>query len=91
MFKIMENYRIAASVEALGLAPIFEVLDTLGLPKDPPMQGKIPSIDISRIAGMGQRILGLNLFINFYISEDIKDTTRNRMMVRMQARSKARF
>ncbi|XP_077258121.1 neprilysin-11 [Temnothorax americanus] len=70
-----------ASVEALGLEPIFEVLNSLGLPKEPPMQGKIPSLDISRIAGIGQRTLGLSLFINFYISEDVKDTTRNRMMM----------
>lgn len=86
-----ENYWIAASVEALGLKPIFEVLDSLGLPKEPPMQGKIPSIDISRIAGTGQRTLGLNLFINFYISEDVKDTTRNRMMVRMLPHLKYKF
>lgn len=46
------------------------------------MQGKIPSLDISRLTGVAQRALGLNLFINFYISEDVKDTTRNRMMVR---------
>jgi len=87
VFKITENYRIAASVEALGLEPIFEVLDSLGLPKEPPMQDKIPSLDISRVAGMGQRTLSLNLFINFYISEDVKDTTRNRMMVKKRLKS----
>lgn len=79
---ITEYRRIAASVEALGLEPIFEVLEKLGLPKEPPMQSKTPSIDISRLAGKAQRMLGLNLLINFYISEDVKDTTRNRMMVR---------
>lgn len=47
------------------------------------MQGNIPSLDIARLAGVGQRALGLNLLINFYISEDIKDTTKNRMMVRI--------
>lgn len=84
----MENYRITASVEALGLEPIFEVLDNLGLSKDPPMQGKIPLIDIARVAGTAQRMLGSNIFVNFYISEDVRDNTRNRMMVRMPARSK---
>lgn len=48
------------------------------------MQGNIPSLDISRLTGVAQRALGLNLFINFYISEDVKDTTRNRMMVRVK-------
>lgn len=76
--------RIAATVEALGLEPIFEVLDKLGLPKEPPMQSKAPGIDLPRIAGMAQRTLGLNFLIHFYISEDIRDTTRNRMMVRIR-------
>ncbi|XP_011050967.1 PREDICTED: neprilysin-11-like isoform X1 [Acromyrmex echinatior] len=70
-----------ASVEALGLEPIFEALNSLGLPKEPPMQDKIPSLDISRMAGIAQRTLGLNLFVNFYISEDIKDTTKNAMVM----------
>lgn len=76
-------YHIAESVEALGLEPIYEVFDKLGLPKTPPMPGKVPSFDISRILGAARRMLGLNLFAHFYISEDIKNTTRNRIMVRI--------
>nr|XP_050867273.1 neprilysin-4-like isoform X1 [Vespula vulgaris]XP_050867274.1 neprilysin-4-like isoform X1 [Vespula vulgaris] len=69
-----------ASIETLGLEPIFEVFEKIGLPADPPLQVKVPSLDLSQIAGRTRRILGLNLLVNFYISEDIRDTTRNRIM-----------
>ncbi|KAH0952283.1 hypothetical protein HN011_005253 [Eciton burchellii] len=71
----------AASAEALGLEPIYEVFHRLGLSKNPPMPGKTSSLDISRILGVARRMLDLNLFVHFYISEDIKNTTRNRIMM----------
>ncbi|KAG7199393.1 hypothetical protein KM043_014024 [Ampulex compressa] len=70
-----------ASVEALGLKPIFDVLTMLGLPTEPPVQGRMAAIDVATIAGIAQRALGLNILVNFYISEDIRDTTKNRMMM----------
>ncbi|CAK9802982.1 Endothelin-converting enzyme 1 [Anthophora quadrimaculata] len=71
----------AASIEALGLKPIHETLAKLGLPKDPPMDNEITTLDVSKITGRAQRILGLNLFLNFYVSEDTHNTTRNRIMM----------
>lgn len=65
-----------------------EVFDKLGLPKSPPMPGEVSSLDLSRLLGVVQRMLGLNLFVHFYISEDIKNTTRNRIMVREKNISK---
>ncbi|XP_012150797.2 endothelin-converting enzyme 1 isoform X1 [Megachile rotundata] len=71
-----------ASVEALGLKPIHDALGRLGLPNDPPSPGEIlPDFDVSEIAGIAQRVLGLNLFVNFYVSEDLRNTTRNRIMI----------
>ncbi|XP_015436169.1 PREDICTED: neprilysin-11-like [Dufourea novaeangliae] len=71
-----------ASVEALGLKPIHDTLAKLGLPKDPPSRtDNWDDLEISRIAGTAQRLLGLDLFVNFYVSEDVRDTTRNRMMM----------
>ncbi|XP_017756930.1 PREDICTED: neprilysin-11-like isoform X1 [Eufriesea mexicana] len=67
------------SVEALGLDPIYETFDRLGLPKEPPLGDEIPPLDIVGILGKAQRILGLNLFLNFFISEDILNTSRNRI------------
>ncbi|XP_012274418.1 neprilysin-4 isoform X2 [Orussus abietinus] len=70
-----------ARVEALGLQPIYDVLGKVGLPKDPPFNETATPLDVSRITGVAQRALGLNLLVNFYISEDVRDTTRNRMMM----------
>ncbi|XP_029047783.1 endothelin-converting enzyme 1-like isoform X2 [Osmia bicornis bicornis] len=71
-----------ASVEALGLKPIHDALTSLGLPKDPAMQDEISSdFDLPKIAGTVQRVLGLDLFLNFYVSEDLRDTRKNRMMI----------
>ncbi|CAL7939938.1 unnamed protein product [Xylocopa violacea] len=69
------------SAEALGLEPIYETMSRLGLPKDPPFHDDVSPLDIPKIAGLAQRILGLNLFLNFYISEDVRDTTKNRIMM----------
>ncbi|XP_024936954.1 neprilysin-4 isoform X2 [Cephus cinctus] len=70
-----------ATVEALGLEPIFDVLKKVGLPRDPPLDDDIPPVNLARITGVAQRLLGLNILLNFYVSEDVRDTTRNRMMM----------
>ncbi|XP_015127444.1 neprilysin-4 isoform X2 [Diachasma alloeum] len=74
------------SVEKLGLKPIFKILSLVGLSRDPPSMNALENnteidLDVVRIAGVARRHLGLNLFVNFYISEDIRDTTQNRMMM----------
>ncbi|XP_050475405.1 neprilysin-4-like isoform X3 [Bombus huntii] len=69
------------SVEALGLKPVYETFNKLGLPKDPPLQNETLPFDLPGIVGRIQRVLGLNIFLNFYISEDIRDTTKNMMMI----------
>jgi hypothetical protein len=66
----------------LGLTPIFGILDKLGLPKQLPMDDDgAPKLDVAKLSGLAQRLLGLNLFVNFDISEDVQNTTRNKMMV----------
>lgn len=70
-----------ASVEAMGLKPIYETLDRLGLPRDPFFKNETLPLDISYIVGRARRVLGLNLFIKLYISEDIRNTTKNKIMV----------
>ncbi|KAG9430999.1 neprilysin-4 [Apis mellifera carnica] len=69
------------SVEAMGLKPIYETLDRLGLPRDPLFKNETLPLDVSYIVGRAQRVLGLNLFIKLYISEDIQDTTKNKIMI----------
>ncbi|XP_076238295.1 neprilysin-11 [Calliopsis andreniformis] len=69
------------SIEALGLKPIHETLEKLGLPRDPPIDKEITSLDIAEVAGTAQRLLGLDLFLNFHICEYVKDTTKKRMTI----------
>lgn len=68
----------------MGLKPIYETLDRLGLPRDPLFKNETLPLDVSYIVGRAQRVLGLNLFIKLYISEDIQDTTKNKIMVSLQ-------
>lgn len=60
---------------------MYKVLKKLGLPKEPIFDDELIDLDWSTIAGTAQRYLGLNLFLNFYISEDVRNTSRNRMMM----------
>lgn len=85
--KIIRVIVVSASIEALGLKPVYETFNKLGLPKDPPLQNEILPFDLPGIVGRIQRVLGLNIFLNFYISEDIRDTTRNMMMVSVTGRA----
>ncbi|XP_017799517.1 PREDICTED: neprilysin-11-like [Habropoda laboriosa] len=70
-----------ASLEAFELKPIHETLATLGLPKDPPLNDEVTALDLPKFAGTALRMLGLNIFLNFYVTEDIRDTTRHRIMM----------
>lgn len=72
---------LTASVEALGLKPVFDILEKIGFPKEPPFGNNVSALDVSTIAGVAQRVLGQNLLVNLYISEDVSDTTKNRIMV----------
>ncbi|XP_033332700.1 neprilysin-11 isoform X2 [Megalopta genalis] len=69
------------SIEALGLKPVHDVLDRLGLPKVPPPRSSNWTVDVAGLAGTVQRVLGLNVFVHFYVSEDVRDITKNRMML----------
>lgn len=73
----------SASVEKVGLKPIFDVMEQLGLPREIPMNDEnAPELNLDALSGAAHRIIGINLLVNFYISEDVRDTTHNRMMVR---------
>lgn len=66
----------------MGLSPTYDVLKKIGLPNKPIFtDDKLDNLNLSKIIGTAQRHLGLNIFINFYISEDVRDTTQNRMMI----------
>lgn len=77
-------------MEKLGLDPIFDVLSSTGLPREPPLDNEIERLDLAKISGTVQRLLGLNLLVNFYINEDVRDTTKNRMTVITRLKKKER-
>lgn len=64
------------------MKPVYEIFDRLELPKDPFVQNETLFFDLPDIVGRIQRVLGLNVFLNFYISEDVRDATKNKMMVK---------
>ncbi|XP_051163725.1 endothelin-converting enzyme 1-like [Leptopilina boulardi] len=70
-----------ASVEALGLKPILEVLKKIGLTSEIPVGNDTDIMNIAELSGKAQRIIGFNMLVNFYISEDVRNTSRNRMMI----------
>lgn len=63
------------------MKPILEVLRKIGLTSEIPMENDTEILDIAELSGKAQRIIGLNMLVNFYISEDVRNTSRNRMMV----------
>ena len=64
-------------------------MDRLGLPRELPLDdANAPELDLAQLSGRAQRLLGLNLLLSFYISEDVRNTSRNRMMVRICTRGR---
>ncbi|XP_014207208.1 neprilysin-4-like isoform X2 [Copidosoma floridanum] len=71
-----------ASAEAMGLTPVFESMARLGLPREIPLEDKDTfEFDLAWLAGASHRQLGINVMLSFYISEDVRNTSRNRMMM----------
>lgn len=72
-----------AGIEVLGMKPIHDTLIKLGLSKYPPTGISNQTTDVSWLSGAAQRMLGLNLLIQFTVSEDIQDTSKNTIKVRL--------
>nr|CAD7571921.1 unnamed protein product [Timema californicum] len=70
-------------LEVLGVEPMMEVMQRLKVSPIPPRARK-PSedkFDWVYTAGRAQRILGLNMMFGFWVSQDIRNTSRNLMVV----------
>ncbi|XP_046396781.1 neprilysin-4-like [Ischnura elegans] len=73
-----------ARMEALGVEPMLKVLRRLGLPAGPPGDaGHAVAADFDPLTTVAksQRVLGLSLFVGFYVSEDLRNTSRNVMVL----------
>nr|CAD7439516.1 unnamed protein product [Timema bartmani] len=70
-------------LEVLGVEPMMEVMKRLKVSPGPPRARK-PSedkFDWVYTAGRAQRVLGLNMLFGFWVSQDIRNTSRNLMVV----------
>ncbi|XP_034825301.1 endothelin-converting enzyme homolog [Maniola hyperantus] len=83
VLKAKALYRTCIDVDKLekgGIKPIEELLVSLGLPARPP---SAPSANFSweEVAGRSRRLLGLNALISVQVTEDVRNTSRNRVVV----------
>lgn len=63
-----------------GIKPIEGILAKLGLPPRPPTEAPA-NFSWVEIAGRGRRILGLNVLLSVQVAEDVRNTSRNRVVV----------
>lgn len=63
-----------------GIKPIERILLKLGLPPRPPTIGSA-NFSWVDIAGLGRRNLGLNVLLSVQVAEDVRNTSRNRVVV----------
>jgi hypothetical protein len=64
----------------LGLEPMLTVLQKLGLSTSSvPASGQ--PFDWLQTVGQAQRMLGLNVMVGFWVSQDVRNTSRNLMVV----------
>ncbi|KPJ17112.1 Endothelin-converting enzyme 1 [Papilio machaon] len=67
-------------LEENGIKPIESLLSKLGLPSKPP-QNASEDFSWESVAGRGRRMLGLNVLLSVQVAEDVRNTSRNRVVV----------
>ncbi|XP_004926376.1 neprilysin-4 [Bombyx mori] len=67
-------------LEAQGIKPIQELLEKLGLPPTPPVNVSA-NFTWEDVAGRGRRMLGLNVLLSIQVAEDVRNTSRNRVVI----------
>ncbi|XP_047023200.1 neprilysin-4-like isoform X2 [Helicoverpa zea] len=67
-------------LEADGIKPIQKILVKLGLPPRPPTEVSA-NFTWEDVAGRGRRNLGLNVLLSVQVAEDVRNTSRNRVVI----------
>lgn len=67
-------------LEVDGIKPIEDILQKLGLPPRPPTEAS-ENFTWVEVAGRGRRTLGLNVLLSVQVAEDVRNTSRNRVVV----------
>ncbi|XP_041972841.1 neprilysin-4-like isoform X2 [Aricia agestis] len=82
VLKAKALYRTCIDVEKLevkGIKPIQDVLEKLGLPPRPSAPGG--NFSWEEVAGRTRRTLGMSVLLSTQISEDVRNTSRNRIVL----------
>lgn len=76
----MVNFGFIEAIEALGLAPLFKLLEDLGLPSIPAAFSKETTNYIEQLAKV-KRILGRDIFFGLDVIPDPRNTSNNIMLL----------
>lgn len=74
------SFLFTDKLEAKETTPIKSLLKTLGLPPNPPFEAS-GNFSWEDVAGRGRRMLGLNVLLSVQVAEDVRNTSRNRVVV----------
>ncbi|XP_061706650.1 neprilysin-4-like [Cydia pomonella] len=83
VLKAKALYRTCINVdklEAEGIKPIQKILEELTLPPRPPSEASA-NFSWEFVAGRGRRELGLSVLLSVQVAEDVRNTSRNRVVV----------
>ncbi|CAG9791721.1 unnamed protein product [Diatraea saccharalis] len=83
VMKAKSLYRTCINIDKLeedGIKPIQKVLEKLELPPLPP---RSPTANFTWVvaAGRARRMLGLNVLLSVQVAEDVRNTSRNRIVI----------
>ncbi|XP_075972535.1 endothelin-converting enzyme 1-like isoform X1 [Anticarsia gemmatalis] len=81
--KAKSLYRTCVNTDKLeveGIKPIQNVLESLGLPANPPVEAST-NFSWVEVAGRGRRVLALNVLLSVQVAEDVRNTSRNRVVI----------
>ncbi|XP_063635712.1 neprilysin-4-like isoform X1 [Cydia splendana] len=83
VLKAKTLYRTCINIdklEAEGIKPIQKILEGLTLPPRPPSEASA-NFSWELVAGQGRRDLGLSVLLSVQVAEDVRNTSRNRVVV----------
>ncbi|VVC91133.1 unnamed protein product [Leptidea sinapis] len=83
VLKAKALYRTCVDTEKMevgGIKPIENLLQSLGLPTRPPSEASA-NLTWEEVAGRARRRLGLNVLVSVQVAEDVRNTSRNRVVL----------
>nr|CAD7423024.1 unnamed protein product [Timema monikensis] len=69
------------TLDKLGLDPMFEVLDQIGLPRRPPVKESSPGFNIMKVSAKAKLLVAKDLLVGFGVYPDSHNKSVNRLTV----------